>query len=167
MTQSTRGPSHIVFYTQHAFVGAEGPAPNTETVRSQLTLTVAPRNATVNLSWGRIQRMLSDRWHEQRVLCVDDVNGYLQALPPALEQCAESVQVLYLDCFALRGLPDWFGAFSLLTSLVLEGGDGTDFVALPESMGGLASLMFLCLDMFQVMRSLPTSLAHSQSCTLW
>ena len=69
---------------------------NTKTVRSHLTFTVAPHNATVDLSWGRIQRMLSDRREEQRVLCVDDVHGYLQALPPALEQCAEIVQVLYL-----------------------------------------------------------------------
>ena len=138
MTESTRGPSDIVFNTEHAFVEPEvGPTADTETVRSQLPLTVAARNATVDLSWERIQRMLSDRRVvPQRVLCVDNVNGYLVALPPALEQCAESVQKLYLDCFALRGLPDWFGAFSLLTSLVLEGVCGTDFVALQECMGG-------------------------------
>ena len=161
MTESTSGPSDIVFYTQHAFVGPEGPTPDTETVRSELTLTVAARNATVDLSWERIQRMLSDRQVvEQRVRCVDDINGCLLALPPALEHCAERVQKLYLDCFDLRGLPDWFGAFSLLTSLVLEGGGGTDFVALPECMGGLASLTFLNLDMFSVMESLPASLAQ-------
>ena len=103
MTESTRGPSNVVFYTQHAFVGPEGPTADTETVRSQLTLTVAARNATVDLSWERIQRMLSDRRVvEQRVRCVDDVNGCLLALPPALEQCAERVQKLYLDCFTRR-----------------------------------------------------------------
>jgi len=32
MTQSTRGPTHIIFYTQYAIVGAEGPALDTETV---------------------------------------------------------------------------------------------------------------------------------------
>jgi len=162
MTESTRAPSDIVFYTEHAFVEPEvGPTADTQTVRSQLTLTVAPSNATVDLSWERIQRMLSDRRVvPQRLLCVDDVNGYLVAVPPALEQCAGSVQTLFLDCFALRGLPDWFGAFSLLTNLVLEGGDGAYFVALPECMGGLASLTFLELDMFPIMQSLPTSLAQ-------
>jgi len=43
---------------------------------------------------------------------------------------------------------------------VLEGGDGAYFVALPECMGGLASLTFLNLDMFPIMQSLPTSLAQ-------
>jgi len=162
MTESARGPSDIVFYTEHAFVEPEvGPTPDTEFVRSQLTLTVAPRNATVDLSWERIQRMLSDRRVvPQRLLCHDDVNGYLVALPPALEQCADSVKTLYLDCWALRGLQDWFGALSVLTFLVLEGGNGAYFVALPECMGGLSSLTFLTLEMFQIMESLPTSLAQ-------
>ena len=160
MQESARGPSDIVFHTWHAFTEPEaGPTPDTKFMGSQFTLTVAPRNATVDLSWARIQRMLSDRRVvPQRLLCHDNVYGYLEALPPALEQCADSVETMYLDCFALRGLPNWFGSFSVLRFLVL--GDGEDFEALPECMGGLTSLTYLNLEEFPIMESLPTSLAQ-------
>ena len=50
----------------------------------------------------------------------------------------------------------------MLTFLVLRGGDGDgpDFEALPECMGGLSSLTYLNLEEFPIMESLPTSLAQ-------
>ncbi len=102
-------------------------------------------------------------------LVPENEEAQLEQVPEGVKALQTEVRVLRVQSSLLKSVPDWVGELKFLTTLDINGlsahsgWDNSSVVALPESMGDIATLKTLILVGLQGLRALPQSVGKLSS----